>query len=315
MCQRGKEPGPRCSHAIAVVGDKIYSFGGELIPNVPIDKDLYVFDIYSNTWSIAPATGDIPHLSCLGVCMVAVGSTLYVFGGRDESRKYNGFYSYDTLKNEWKLLTSVEEGPEARSFHSMAADEENVYIFGGVGYTVRLKTLDKYNIADKKWVKLPSPGENLVIRGGPGLVVIKGKIWVVYGFTGEELADVHCFDPVQNEWTTVETTGEKPSKRSVFATAAIGDEIIVVGGETKMDPRAHLGPGELSGEAFVFNTVTLEWKILGDGGEEMGRPGPRGWCASTAATVYGKKGMLIFGGKAPDNGRFDDLHFYEVYNT
>lgn len=91
--QKGKGPGPRSSHAIAVVGDKLYSFGGELTSNVPVDKDLYVFDLNTHTWSVAPATGDIPTLSCLGVAMVAVGSTLYVFGGRDASRKYNGFYS------------------------------------------------------------------------------------------------------------------------------------------------------------------------------------------------------------------------------
>ncbi|KAG2308848.1 hypothetical protein Bca52824_028596 [Brassica carinata] len=290
--QIGKGPGPRSSHAIAVVGDKLYSFGGELTSNVPVDKDLYVFDLNSHTWSIAPATGDIPTLSCLGVAMVAVGSTLYVFGGRDASRKYNGFYSYDTVKNEWKLVTGVEEGPEARSFHSMASDAENVYLFGGVSKTVRLKTLNAFNVSDEKWFSFRHR-----------VILVKKE--------EEQCDDVHCFDVDRNVWTKVETTGEKPSPRSVFAIAAVGKHVIVVGGEIEMDPQAHVGPGKLCGKGFVLDTETLEWKKLEDGGGEAPAE-PRGWCASTAATMNGKKGMLMFGGKAQTNNRFDDLYFYAV---
>jgi hypothetical protein len=37
----------------------------------------------------------------------------------------------------------------------------------------------------------------------------------VYGFGGEELEDVHCYDPAAGKWTVVETGGDKPSPRSV----------------------------------------------------------------------------------------------------
>ncbi|CAH8361967.1 unnamed protein product, partial [Eruca vesicaria subsp. sativa] len=213
--QKGEGPGLRCSHAIAQVGNKIYSFGGEFTPNVPIDKHLCVFDLETKTWSISPVTGDVPHLSCLGVGMVSVGSTLYVFGGRDFSRKYNGLYSFDTTTKEWKLLTPVEKGPTPRSFHSMAADENNVYVFGGVSSKERLKNLDAYNIVEKKWVQCATPGESLSARGGAGLEVVEGKVWVVYGFDGCEVDDVHYYDPVEDKWTQVETYGEKPCARSV----------------------------------------------------------------------------------------------------
>ncbi|CAA7022499.1 unnamed protein product [Microthlaspi erraticum] len=309
--QTGKGPGPRSAHAIAVVGDKLYCFGGELTANIPIDKDLYVFDLNTHTWSIAPATGDIPHLSCIGVSMVAVGSKLYVFGGRDATRQYNGFYSYDTLTNEWKLVTPVEEGPEARSFHSLASDEKNIYLFGGVSKTSRLKLLHAFNVADEKWVQLPTPGDSCKERGGTGLVLVQGKLWVVYGCDGCETDDIHFCDLEKKEWSKVETTGEKPPPRSVFATAAVGKYIIVVGGEIKMDPNAHVGPGTLCGKGFVLDTETLEWsKLEGNGEEETVKPGPRGWCASTAATINGKNGMLMFGGKAQTNERLDDLYFY-----
>ncbi|KFK22648.1 hypothetical protein AALP_AAs66340U000100, partial [Arabis alpina] len=170
----GTGPGKRSSHGVAVIGDKLYAFGGEFIPNKSIDKDLYVFDFNSHTWSIAPANGDIIKIKCLGVRMVAVGTKLYIFGGRNENKDFEDFYSYDTVKNEWKFITKLDEegGPEARTYHSMASDENNVYVFGGVSKgglmttPVRFRTIEAFNIADGKWSQLPDPGDEFEKRGG-----------------------------------------------------------------------------------------------------------------------------------------------------
>ncbi|CAH8290623.1 unnamed protein product [Eruca vesicaria subsp. sativa] len=140
--QKGTGPGARSSHAIALVGNKVYAFGGEFQPR-----------------------------------------------------------------------------PENRSYHSITTDSQNVYVFGGCGVDGRLNDLWAYNVVDEKWIKFPSPGEGCKGRGGPGLEVVEGKIWVVYGFTGDEADNVHCFDIGKGEWKEVETKGEKPSARSVFSTA------------------------------------------------------------------------------------------------
>nr|BAV35192.1 epithiospecifier protein [Isatis tinctoria] len=321
----GKAPGNRCSHGIAVVGDKLYSFGGELETNVAIDKDLYVFDLNTQNWSIAPANGDVPYISSFGVRTVAVGTKLYVFGGRNEKKVPNDFYSYDTVTNEWKFLTKLGEmgGPETRTYHSMASDENHVYVFGGVnqGGTMstpfRFRTVESYNIADGKWVQLPDPGDNFEKRGGAGFHVVQGKIWVVYGFATSLTPDgkndyesdkVQFYDPASQKWTQVETKGDKPSARSVFATAVVGKHILIFGGETWPDPNGHYGPGKLSNEGFALDTETLVWERFGGGDE----PATRGWTASTAATAYGKKGLFMHGGKIPTNDRTDELYFYAV---
>ncbi|XP_013683391.2 epithiospecifier protein-like isoform X1 [Brassica napus] len=324
----GQGPGPRSSHGIAVVGDKLYSFGGELTPNISIDKDLYVFDFNTHTWSIAPAKGDVPNVKALGTRMVAVGTKLYLFGGRDENKQFEDFYSYDTVKKEWKFLTKLDEegGPEARTYHSMASDQNHVYVFGGVskGGTnktpVRFRTIEAYNIAAGKWVQLPDPGvqfEKFEKRGGAGFAVVQGKIWVIYGFATSpdpngmndyESDLVHYFNPATQKWTEVETKGQKPSARSVFAHAVVGKYILIFGGETWPDPRAHLGPGTLSSEGFALNTETLVWEKFGGGNE----PGQLGWPAYTAATIYGKIGLLMHGGKRPTNNRTDEMYFYAV---
>jgi N-acetylneuraminic acid mutarotase len=176
---------------------------------------MYAFDLKTQTWSALDATGDVPPPR-VSVTMVAVGGAVLVFGGRDQDHKeLNVLYSFDTETRAWSLLSS---GPPHRSYHSMVADAEGggrVYVFGGCGNAGRLNDLWAYDVAVGRWEQLPSPGDACHPRGGPGLAVAGGKVWVVYGFGGEELEDVHCYDPAAGKWTVVETGGDKPSPRSV----------------------------------------------------------------------------------------------------
>lgn len=148
-------------------------------------------------WRGRDALHHIPK-SSFGVRMVAVGTKLYVYGGRNKTEGYNDFYSYDTVKNEWKRLAVLGEegGPEARTFHSLASDENHVYVFGGTsqGYGVtpnshRFRTVEAYNVSEGKWAQLPDPGDNFEKRGGAGFHVVQGKIWVVYGFASSLTTD------------------------------------------------------------------------------------------------------------------------------
>ncbi|EPS72494.1 hypothetical protein M569_02263, partial [Genlisea aurea] len=302
--QKGSGPGARSSHAVAIVGDKVYAFGGEFIPRVPVDNRLYIFDINEETWSIADAKGDIPPPR-VGVSMAAIGDAVFVFGGRDaEHKELNELYLFDTISSTWTLLPS---GPPHRSYHSMAADDRRLYIFGGCGNSGRLNDLWGYDVVDKKWIEFPSPGEGVKPRGGAGLSVVAGKIWVVYGFSGMELKDVHCFDPVEGKWCEVETGGdEKPSGRSVFSTFSYGDSILIYGGEIDPSDLGHLGAGKFADGVYGLNTRSLVWNKLEEGEESVGRPGARGWCAFGG----GRKGLLIYGGNSPSNDRLGDMFLF-----
>ncbi|KAL9241206.1 hypothetical protein vseg_015341 [Gypsophila vaccaria] len=308
--QKGTGPGARSSHAIAVVEKKAYAFGGEFAPRVPVDNKLYVFDLDDQSWSTADQTGDVPPPR-VGVTMASVNDIIYVFGGRDAEHKELGeLYSFDTATNKWTLLSSGETGPAHRSYHSTAADERYVYVFGGCGFSGRLNDLWAYDTVDQKWVEFPLPGENCKGRGGPGLVVVNNKVWVVYGFAGQEADDVHCFDLVKNEWAEVETTGEKPTARSVFSTFNVGKYIFIYGGEVDPSDLGHLGAGKFSGEAYGLDTETLVWIKVEDGSNSVDHPGPRGWCAFAAGENGGKPGLLVYGGNSPSNDRLDDIHFF-----
>ncbi|XP_052178105.1 LOW QUALITY PROTEIN: nitrile-specifier protein 5 [Diospyros lotus] len=308
--QKGKGPGARSSHAITIVGQKAYAFGGEFTPRVPVDNNLYVFDLTDLTWSVAEASGDVPPPR-VGVTMTAVGDTIYVFGGRDaDHNELNEFYSFDTSTNKWVLLSSGESGPVHRSYHSAAADGRRVYIFGGCGVAGRLNDLWAYDVVDKTWIKFPAQGESCKPRGGPGLAVAQGKIWVVYGFSGVELDDIHCFDPDNEKWAQVETRGEKPTARSVFSTVGIGKYIFIYGGEVDPSDLGHLGAGMFSGQLYALDTETLVWERWEDGRSSGEHPGERGWCAFAPGRQNGEVGLLVYGGNSPSNDRLDDIFFF-----
>ncbi|KAF5741366.1 Kelch repeat-containing protein [Tripterygium wilfordii] len=308
--QKGTGPGARSSHSIAIVGQKVYAFGGEFSPRLPVDNYIHVFDLETLTWSVADVTGDVPPPR-VGVTMAAVGPTIYVFGGRDATHKeLNELYSFDTCANKWTLISTGDMGPPHRSYHSTTVDDRHVFIFGGCGVAGRLNDLWAFDVVEQKWVEYPTAGDACKGRGGPGLAVAQGKIWVVYGFAGKEVDDVHCFDPAQNKWAQVETTGEKPTARSVFSTAGFGKYIIICGGEVDPSDLGHLGAGKFSAEAFVLDTENLVWKRLDDGLGLENHPGPRGWTAFGSGFLKGKEGVLVYGGNSPSNDRLDDIFFF-----
>lgn len=291
----------------------MYAFGGEFVPRVPVDNKLHVFDLETLTWSVADSSGDTPPPR-VGVTMAAVGDTIYVFGGRDgEHKELNELYSFDTKTNKWALISSGDTGPAHRSYHSTTTDERHVYVFGGCGVAGRLNDLWAFDVVDNKWVQFPYHGENCKGRGGPGLAVAQGKIWVVYGFAGKEMDDVHCFNLAHKSWAQVETTGQKPTARSVFSTLVSGKHIIVYGGEIDPSDLGHMGAGKFSGEVYALDTQTLKWKRLDDGADSDGHPGPRGWCAFAGARRGGREGLLVYGGNSPSNDRLGDIFFFTPF--
>eukprot|EP00252_Welwitschia_mirabilis_P000548 TRINITY_DN1051_c0_g1_i1.p1 TRINITY_DN1051_c0_g1~~TRINITY_DN1051_c0_g1_i1.p1 ORF type:complete len:327 (-),score=74.43 TRINITY_DN1051_c0_g1_i1:530-1510(-) len=308
-------PLARSSHAVAVVGKKAYVFGGEFEPRVPVDNKLYVFDLENMTWSVSDAKGDVPPPR-IGVTMASVGSVIYLFGGRDaEHRELNQFYSFDTVGCTWTLISEEDSSPPHRSYHAMAADKKAVYVFGGCGKAGRLNDLWEYNTEESKWKALPSGPPTLLPRGGAGLLVAANKVWVIFGFGGKhELSDIHSFDLATGTWQLVETSGEKPSPRSVFSCFALNKYLVVYGGEVDPSDKGHLGAGSFSSEVFALDIDMLTWQRVDDVAVDT-HPGPRGWTAYSPFEYDGTVGMLVYGGNSPSNDRLDDINFFKLCIT
>ncbi|KAK3322911.1 hypothetical protein B0H66DRAFT_515627 [Apodospora peruviana] len=80
MTRGGRMPTPRRGFASAVVGTKVYTFGGEGNPDPAsngVFKEVEVYDTESDTWASLPAMRIPRH----GSCAVAVNGSVYIPGG------------------------------------------------------------------------------------------------------------------------------------------------------------------------------------------------------------------------------------------
>ncbi|KAK0589991.1 hypothetical protein LWI29_021187 [Acer saccharum] len=143
---------------------------------------------------------------------------------------YNKLHVFDLGTLTWSMADATGDVPPPRVGVTMAAVGNTICVW----WQGWLNDLWAFDLVDQKWIEYPIAGDSCKGRGGPRLVVARGKIWVVYGFAGVEMDDVHCFDPVQGKWAQVETSGEKPTARSVFSTVEIGKFIIVYGEEVDL---------------------------------------------------------------------------------
>ena len=138
-----------------------------------------------------------------GQCVV--GQSLYVFGGRQgtaiDEKLLNDMHMLDTVSGVWTEVSTSGDPPCPRSYHSMVAHGQCLYVFGGCPEQGRRADLYQYDTVTRTWSPLRSgPMEG---RGGTPLAVVNGHIFVVGGFAGREMSDIHSYNIQDNTWTTL----------------------------------------------------------------------------------------------------------------
>ena len=305
----------RSSHTINQIGNKLFIFGGEEEPRVAIDSNLLSFDLIKQEWSVLDATENSPsqrlaHSSCV------LGDKLYIFGGRCgvdmEDTSFNDLYEFDSSSNKWTKYNEENNGvwPEKRSYHTMAALNNKIYIFGGCSTNHgRLNDLFEFDLEIRKWTKLNSC-EDIKGRGGSALVAFESSdetkepslLYVIAGFCGEELDDCYQYNIVEKKWSK---SVSLPRKLSVFAYSSIKRRsnlrLVVHGGEVDPSTLGHKGAGEFCNDTYVFDGQSwIECEFQ----ENSQRPSNRGWhygCSGENGKFY------IFGGNLEDNERTNEL--------
>lgn len=130
-----KATGPtRRTHAAAIIGDNMYIFGGtgsninlSAMITVSLKNELWKYNITNDTWTLI-STMPSANGAREGMCMVALGETLYIYGGKTDTLYLNDLWTYSPGKDTWKQLS---DGPGARSSFSYILYNGKIYIFGG----------------------------------------------------------------------------------------------------------------------------------------------------------------------------------------
>ncbi|MQL85853.1 hypothetical protein Taro_018370 [Colocasia esculenta] len=118
----------RHRHAAAVIGSKIYVFGG--LSNEAIYSCMHVLDSETMQWSEVEIRGEWPCARHSHV-LVAHGSQLFMFGGYDGQKALGDLYTFDVRTSSWNILKTFGRAPFPRFSHSMFVYENYLGIIGG----------------------------------------------------------------------------------------------------------------------------------------------------------------------------------------
>ncbi|KAF9996232.1 hypothetical protein BGZ80_007308 [Entomortierella chlamydospora] len=320
----------RSSHSLAIVGNKAYIFGGEFHPRIPVDANLYVYDLEDKSVEVIAPDESTPSPR-VGATLSAIGSKIYLFGGRggkDMTPLQSMLYSFDTESTKWKVVEAKSgELPTPRSFHAMTASDSDIYVFGGCPTKGRLNDMHKFSLTTGAWSTLPNPP--ITPRGGAAMTYHGNRLYLHGGFTGQEQSDMVVYDNSNGEWAhALPSSTDAPEARSVHAIVPIAseaadlDRLLILFGEGNPSKVGHEGAGEFWGDIW---TATLSKSLKGEHGDRLfvnyekitlatsqddqdNLPCPRGWFQ--ALPWNGK--IVLSGGLAANNERLDDVYFLSL---
>ena len=125
--------------ASALVGDKIYVYGGYSSSEARVKDELWVYSITDDAWTLL---GTMPSSLAAreGAAMAYVGGRIYLYGGSRPSTLIssvaptvlNDLWAYDIPSNTW---TQAGEGPGGRAFHRCVAYDGLLILYGGYKYS------------------------------------------------------------------------------------------------------------------------------------------------------------------------------------
>ncbi|GAA5828944.1 hypothetical protein JCM5353_005179 [Sporobolomyces roseus] len=329
----------RSSHGLAVVQEKLYIFGGELKPRTPVEGDVTVLDLTSSESStLKSSSASSWPASRVGASFTSYRDKIYLWGGRGGTDMgtfsgENGIWKFDVATKEWRELETKGEHPEPRSFHTMCALDNKLYLHAGCPASGRLAQLHSIDLSTLEWTALPSapePGRGgTVLTALPASTASSPLLARFGGFAGYELDGLDLYDIGKKEWRSVQVSveggGEGPEKRSVHVLTGLDGELeweekrvvaVMALGEREGAPAelGHAGAGFFHNDAWALlatkeSDPSFSWIRLESSEQSTHLPEARGWLP--ASHVSGSK-VVFQGGLNEKNERLGDAWTLEV---
>jgi len=185
----GDKPVSRSNHASALIGDKMYIFGGLLQKEMELidSNDIYVLNTSNLTWTRIEATGDIPEPRC-GHKMVAIEGKLYMFGGGNGdnwSNKFNDLHIFDPQTNVWSLPKTTGCEVDSTTFASVFTIGRFLFVFGGGKLTHRGSVSNEvfvYDTITSHWKKQNVSGKAPEERDDCTTNVVGDVVYLMHGY-------------------------------------------------------------------------------------------------------------------------------------
>mmetsp|Transcript_31767 Transcript_31767/g.90219 ORF Transcript_31767/g.90219 Transcript_31767/m.90219 type:complete len:748 (+) Transcript_31767:122-2365(+) len=240
---------------------------------------------------------------CWGHTLSYSEGSLYVIGGQAKPSDSQGYRESEIIQvdtYDWSCRRVNTQGPSPVNRDSHTATvigpkgRRQIIVFGGTDGHMKFNELHTLDLRTKMWtVSRPegSPPE----RESHTATLIGNKVAVFGGSGYQEPAhgesnledpcyfnDLHWLDVDTLEWTTSEFSGKPPCPRDGHAAAALGDRLVIFGGDC--------GSDTYLSDVFMLETKTMRWTDMHNTSKH--KPEPR---VGHVMCPY-KDGVLLFGG-------------------
>ena len=278
--QQAPYPIATSGHAVASVGDNVYSFGG--IVNNSAITNAYKYDPGINTWTpIAPLPAPRGWF-----CGTTDGTYIYLLGGVDQNFNTTAtLWRYDPVSNTYN--TNLPSYTIPTYFHATAYLNGKIYRIAGraIGTDFHVEV---YDIATNTW----SMAANYPVANHTLMAVALGGY--IYGAGGNAFPDkTYRYDPNTNTWDDA-AIADLPAGRTAAASGAYNSRWILAGGDVNF---------AISTSAIAWDPATNTWCDLPNLLQA------RDYLAGASA---GQSFYAIAGSSAPGTGSNDNQQYTEV---
>lgn len=220
------------------LGGKLYLAGGHTRHQV--------YDPGTNSWSdVSPLPEKLDHIQG-----VALNGKIYYVGGLEGWPKPASadVYIYDPATDSFAKGAPM---PRPRGAGGVAVYNDRIYYAGGLHNGSAVSWFDVYIPATNTWRQL----QNMPRSRDHFHAVVVGDRFYAIGGRNTDVNATRTANDAYNFATRKWETGRAPlpTRRGGFAAAAVGDEVLIIGGE---------GHGRTYGEVEAYNTVTNKWRTL-----------------------------------------------------
>ncbi|CEL60348.1 Rab9 effector protein with kelch motifs OS=Bos taurus GN=RABEPK PE=2 SV=1 [Rhizoctonia solani AG-1 IB] len=194
-------------------------------------------------WSRAPVSGMLPTRHLRAHSMTLVDSTIWIFGGSDESDSRDDIYTLDTETFVWgKPKPTGEQPPGSRAHTATLVHNRFIFIVGGGQDFVYFDTLYIFDTLMHKWLKPEIQGEKPMPRRAHTSCLHNGKLFIFGGGNGSvALNDVWAmditvpFDKLRWQHIRPREGSALPPPRGYHTSNLVGNVMVIIGGSDGRD--------------------------------------------------------------------------------
>ncbi|VFQ63276.1 unnamed protein product [Cuscuta campestris] len=303
----GTRPEPRAWHGAAVMGDKLYIYGGRSRDGCFLG-DLHVLDLNSWTWHELIGTdpgvnGDVKSNIYAAHSLIAWKERLLLIVGHtmDPSQEWNispylqlilqlaaTYAYYYEQSNACLDFKTSGDAPIARGGHSVNLFGNRLVIFGGEDARKAFKFNDVHilDLVSRIWRKLDARGQPPYPRVDHVAALHKERYLLIFGGSPHYIwfDDLHVLDLEKEVWSGPKDTTDFPTGPYGRAGATMGDSWFIVGG----------GTHKKGADTCILNMPDYSLSVLPNTGQNISA-GIMG-LSLVVSTYCGEIVLLSFGG-------------------